>query len=266
MLGEPNRRLFQQAFKASTVLTNDLFDYESDLRNLRWSPFTGGSRCLVEGRLNRRAMAVGALVALALASTGAGGVLTSAPDSGWVVGAVMGCLVVLALGYTVPPLKLSHRGLGELDVAVTHGAGVVVLGWVVQGGSIGHPLPWLLSLLIGLAVLPAIILAGIPDRSADAEAGKRTLPVRLGLRRAVLVALVALGAAVIGAVAAAAWSPAELVLQGLPFVAVPHALVVGGLLLRYLERGAPERRIDGLLATSLTFILWFVVIPALHLI
>lgn len=257
--------LFVVALKSATVLTNDIFDYESDVRNSRWSPFTGGSRCLVEGRLSRTGMGAGAAGALVLAGAGATGTVSASPAPGWILGAVMGVLAILALGYTVPPLKLSHRGLGEVDVAVTHGAGVVVLGWAVQGGSLGSPLPWLVSLLIGLAVLPAIILAGIPDRSADARAGKRTLVVHLGVRRSVVVALAALAGAVAASLVAVAWSPAAPFLGGLPFLAVPHALMVGGLLLRYLERGAPEKRIDGLLAVALLFILWFVAVPTVHL-
>ena len=51
---------------------------------------------------------------------------------------MLGCaysvLAVLALGYTLPPLKLSHRGIGELDVAVSHSAGVIAIGYAVQGG------------------------------------------------------------------------------------------------------------------------------------
>ncbi len=47
----------------STVLTNDLFDYESDRKNVLYGPFTGGSRTLVEGRLTHRQVAAGSIVA-----------------------------------------------------------------------------------------------------------------------------------------------------------------------------------------------------------
>jgi len=42
---------------------------------------------------------------------------------------------LLGLSYTVPPLKLSHRGLGEVTVALTHSAGAILAGYVVQGAA-----------------------------------------------------------------------------------------------------------------------------------
>lgn len=70
----------------------------------------------------------------------------------------------------MPPLKLSYRGLGEIDVAMTHSIGVI---------------------------LPAILLSGTLDLEADA-AGKRTLAVRLGQRQTLhLAGALTLSAAVV---------------------------------------------------------------------
>ena len=38
-------------------------------------------------------------------------------------------------GGTVPPLKFSHRGFGELNVALTHSAGAIMAGYVAHGGG-----------------------------------------------------------------------------------------------------------------------------------
>ena len=177
--------------------------------------------------------------------------------------AVLLPLAALALGYTAPPLRLSHRGLGELDVALTHGPGVVLLGHVAQGGGPLAPLPWLLGLVVGAAVLPAIVLAGIPDRAADAAAGKRTLAVRLGTRGAARLALALLPSSAVGALALAlGLVPLG---PGLALAAAPHAALLAWLLARYLRSGAPDGRIDAVLATALLYIGWFVTVPALDL-
>ncbi len=250
------------ALKSATVLVNDIHDRRSDLLNANWSPFTGGGRSLQEGGLSQDALQRGTAMALTLSVLAGAGLLVLAPNPVGFLGVWL-ILAVLALGYTAPPLQLSHRGLGELDVAATHGPGVVLLGYVSQGGSVLDPLPWALGLLVALAVLPAILLAGIPDRPADLAAGKETLVVRLGAAGATRLALgILLVSAGGSAVMALLLDPLP---WALPLVAAPHALLLTRALLGYLRSGAPERRIDGLMASSLLYIGWFVVIPVVGL-
>jgi 1,4-dihydroxy-2-naphthoate polyprenyltransferase len=252
------------ALKVATVLTNDIYDHGSDARNRNWSPFSGGSRSLHEGGLTLERMWRGVAVALTICALTAAALmfLVEAPLA---LLAVLLPLAVLALGYTVPPLKLSHRGLGEIDVALTHGPGVVLLGHVIQGGGLLAPLPWLLGLVIALAVLPAILLSGIPDRSADAAAGKRTLVVRLGTDGAARLARALLPVSALGALALATAMLGPGLTLVLTLVVLPHAALLAWLITRYRSTGAPERRIDTLMAASLSYIGWFVVLPALHL-
>ena len=251
------------ALKSATVLVNDIHDRHSDARNVNWSPFTGGGRSLQEGGLDVAALRRGAGLALGLSILAGLGLLGLTPNP-LGVAVTWGALAVLAIGYTAPPLKLSHRGLGELDVALTHGPGVVLLGFAVQGGSILDPLPWILGLLVGLAILPAILLSGIPDRPADLAAGKQTLAVRLGAGGAARLALgLTLASAAGAALLAPLMDPRP---RALPLLAIPHALLLALSIGRYLRRGAPERRIDGLMAGSLLYIGWFVVVPVLGLV
>jgi len=251
------------ALKVATVLSNDIFDFESDARNRFWSPFNGGGRSLHEGGFSRAEMWRGVAVALGISAVASGALLLATPEPLRVL-LVLLVLAVLALGYTIPPLKLSHRGLGEIDVALTHGPGVLILGHVAQGGAVFAGLPWLLATVIALAVLPVIILAGVPDRSADHEAGKRTLVVRLGIARSVRLAMGLVAGSALGAVvlsfSALPLSPA------LALIALPHAALLLCQLRRYLDDGAPERRIDPPLVTGLSYIAWFVVVPFVELI
>jgi 1,4-dihydroxy-2-naphthoate polyprenyltransferase len=250
--------------EAATVLSNDLLDLESDRINVNFGPFTGGSRVLVDGRLGlpeaKRAIAV----ALGLALLCAGGVLasTAEPAAG---GGLLLAMATLALGYTVPPLALSHRGLGELDVGLTHATGAILCGFVFQGGALADPAPWLLSVPLALAVLPSIILAGVPDRDADRAIGKGTLAVRLGVRGALALA----GSFTVLASAAALiliWTtPIGGLLAGIEYLAPLHAMLLLILLARQAPHADDLARIDGLMVASLTYMLWFVAVPLRHL-
>ncbi len=246
--------------EVATVFTNDYFDFGSDRRNRNAGPFTGGSRMLVERRLAFGQLRWGSLFTIAAAVT-VFAVLLSRGLSGASCVAV-GLLFILALGYTVPPLKLSHRGLGELDVALTHSVGVIVIGHLLQGGDWTDGLPWMLSLPLFLAVFAAILLSGVPDYEADRAARKRTLVVKFGKAFALKTAIVCVVAAativtlfsVTGMTGAYGWS-----VLAIDF----HAILLGRKLRHCLSRRDPQR-IDGLMALALAYIIWFGAVPLWH--
>lgn len=252
--------------EAATVFLNEWFDFDSDQINRHGGPFTGGSRVLVDGRLDRAAMRKGIAVSI-LGATGVLAFLAAmAPAvSTSTIVAIYTLFAMLALAYTVPPMKLSHRGFGEVDVAITHSAGAIMAGYVAQGSPWSDGVPWLLALPLGLAVLPSILLAGCPDRVADEATGKRTLVVMLGPRRAIRLAMTACLAA-----------PAVALLLSATRMDMSALLgwsVAGGAVhatwlwrrLHQLNAGNLPDRIDGPIVLALTFILWFCVPPLIVL-
>jgi 1,4-dihydroxy-2-naphthoate polyprenyltransferase len=247
--------------EAAAVLANEIYDYRSDVINRNAGPFTGGSRVLVEKRLSTRELGRGTAVALFVAVIAT---VLLVLKSGFAVLLVLGPLSLLALGYTVPPLKLCHRGLGEVTVAATHSAGVILCGYVIQGGLVTHAFPWLLSLPLFLAVLAAIILAGIPDLPADRDAGKRTLSVRIGARPAALAAMLAAVTAAVVAVVMEHWGWLPGLYQGAPFLILPHVVLLCTVLVG-LWKTKPPARIDLPIGCALSYLIWFAAFPLYHL-
>lgn len=243
-----------------TVLANEVFDYSSDAANQNAGPFTGGSRVLVERTLGVRALRAGAVVVLLLAAA-AGAWLTIACPRPAAAIVFLLTAVVLGLGYTVPPLSLCHRGLGELTVGLASGPLPLLFGYAVQGGPLSDPFPWLLGLPLFLAVLQANLLAGLPDHAADRQAGKRSLSVVLGPRAAVFLSMAASILAV--AAFAALWAAGRMRFLS-PFWIAPvaaHAAALIGLQGRHLRSPRLDTRIDRILAASLAYILWFGGLP-----
>jgi 1,4-dihydroxy-2-naphthoate octaprenyltransferase len=248
--------------EASTVFLNEWFDFDSDRRNRNGGPFTGGSRVLVDGRLDHSAMRKGIGIAIMGALTLLITLVAVVPTvSRGSTAAFYALFAVLAVAYTVPPLKFSHRGLGELDVALTHSIGAILAGYVAQGDIWSDSVPWLLSLPLSLAILPSILLAGCPDRDADQAAGKRTLVVMLGKRAAIRLAMAAcLAAPVVAALMLLTWMDMAALLTWTVVGGAIHAVWLWRCLQRLVAKDIPER-IDGPIVLGLTFILWFCVPP-----
>ncbi len=248
--------------EASTVFVNEVYDYSADRSNRRYGPFNGGSRVIIDGRLSAAKLRAGAAAAFASAAAAAL-VLVRATDVAAVPALpTLAVLAVAAVGYTLPPLKLSYRTLGEVDVAVTHGPAVLLCGWLFAGGAPDAAAPWLASVPISLATLPSITLSNVPDRQADATVGKRTIAVRFGRRGALDFAL----AATLASVAAAlVWPLFEASPDGsrlVPLGAVPHGIVLAWLLVRARgDESDVPRRMMRLMIVSLTYVLWFIVPP-----
>jgi len=247
-----------------TILVNEYHDYRSDCLNQNFSIYTGGSRVLVEGKLGFRAVRTAVVLALIL-------IVVSSVILLRLVGTASNASMIiiliglgLGLGYTLPPVKFSYRGTGELVVGATHSIYVILCGFVFQGGPWDHPLPWLLGLPLFFAVISANILAGIPDRKADDAVQKRSVAVIFGPRRAVVLVILFVSFGLLSALYLQYYGITRLPRFWFLLVSA-HALFLIFLLFRLMKSGLYDRRIDQIMGFSLSYVIWFGVLPLLSL-
>jgi 1,4-dihydroxy-2-naphthoate octaprenyltransferase len=232
---------------AGANVINDYYDAISgcDAANTeRQFPFTGGSRFIQNGVLSQRATGLFGYALLA-AVIPAGLWLTAVSDRGLMLIGLAGLAVGWA--YSAPPLKLQSRGMGEF--AITAGWLLVVVGsdFVQRHGFSFTPV----AAGLGFALLVANVLYinQFPDVKADAQAGKRTIVVRLGTGPArwgyALIAVLAYG-----------W-PLLMVLAGrLPALALlsllPAAASIAAARLLWPNAARPGELVPGLKLTILS--------------
>ena len=158
-------------------VANDIFDFRSgaDDANVTPTMFSGGSRVLQYGLMSLKQMWALCLGFYAVAiACGAALVLWRGTGLLWL--GVAG--LAISYFYTAPPVKLVHRGLGELAVALGFGPIMVLGSYWVQTQHYGWR-PLIISIPVALLVMLILYANEIPDRIADARVGKRTLVVRL---------------------------------------------------------------------------------------
>ena len=205
-------------------VTNDIFDTLSGADDANTTPtqFSGGSRVAVYDLVSIRGLSW--LAVGLFAAAGAIGLLLVAITQSLTLLWIGLAGVIVGVAYTAPPLKLVYRGLGEIAVALGFGPIMLLGAYVVQTGELGWE-PFVLSLVPGILIALILYVNEIPDRRSDAEAGKRTLPVRLApdtVRTGYLVAAMAAFAIILGAVVAGLFPWPTLV----ALAAVPIALRV----------------------------------------
>lgn len=171
----------------ATNMLNDNFDFRSgnDLAVTHQNPFAGGGRVLTTGRLRVPVhlgvalgfLGLGALIGLYL-------VLQTNLTLLWIgfVG------VFAAFFYVAPPIRLAHRGVGELFVGLSFGPLVVMGTYFVQTTRLDWG-PLFLSIAFGSLVAAILWINEFPDVEADTSVGKRTLMSRLGYERSTYVYL-----------------------------------------------------------------------------
>ena len=157
-------------------MANDLFDDASgaDAANVTPTPFSGGSRVLQYGLVSRRAV-VTAVVACYGAGIAIGLFLAAA--RGWGLLAIGAVGVAISLAYSAPPLRLVHRGVGELVTALGFGPVTTVGTYYVLARDWSAEALYV-SLPVAVFIALVLYVNEIPDRAGDAAVGKRTLPVR----------------------------------------------------------------------------------------
>ena len=87
--------------------------------------------------------------------------------------------VVAIFFYLGPPLKLSHRGFGEVTIALSYGVFMTMGGFYLQARRMDLSI-FGASILASLFILALTLANEIPDYYQDKLAGKRNIVVRLG--------------------------------------------------------------------------------------
>ena len=105
---------------------------------------------------------------------------------GWGVLVFALCGGAVALSYLMPPIRLSHRGLGEAAIAVGYGPGLTLGGFYLQTGQLSWHVA-VLSLVPGLAMFAIALANEVPDYYGDRLVGKMNLIVRAGRRKGVIL-------------------------------------------------------------------------------
>jgi 1,4-dihydroxy-2-naphthoate octaprenyltransferase len=140
-------------------------------------PYTGGSRFIQTGIMSADGMARLGLSLLGVA--GIAGLLllfSKGPTVLWF--GVAG--VLMAVLYSLGPVRLASIGLGELSVGIAFGVLPVTGAAWLQSGSLGLDV-LLFSIPVSVWVTAILLINEVPDIAADGATGKRTLPVRFGL-------------------------------------------------------------------------------------
>ena len=140
-------------------------------------PYTGGSRFIQNGVMSVAEMSRWGLT-LVLAAVVLGVALALLKGLMIVVFGLVG--VALGALYSLPPFRLASRGLGEVAVATGLGFLPVIGAAWLQTGSV-DAITALVAVPTSMWVAAILLINEVPDIVADQQAGKRTVPVRIGV-------------------------------------------------------------------------------------
>ena len=167
------------AFHIGTNLINDYYDYlfKTDVINKVQTPFSGGTRVIIDGLLRAESVRN---VAIASFAIGFIPLLILSYSIGLPVLllAVTGCFS--GYFYSAPPFKFAYRGLGELFIGLNFGPFILATSYFSQAQAISTD-ALIVSVVMGLFSAAIITVNEFPDYEADKETGKNNLIVRWGL-------------------------------------------------------------------------------------
>jgi len=168
-------------FHIATNVANDYFDYKSgnDAANRSGtSPFSGGSRMVLEGLVSpRKALAVSFIFA-ALGSA-IGLYLNFTTPGNWVL--LFGFTgFILLYSYNGFPLRLVNKGLGEIAIFLGWGPLMVLGAYYVQAQGFSSWWPVIVSIPSGILTTLVLLINEFADKEADVSTGRKTWVILFG--------------------------------------------------------------------------------------
>lgn len=163
------------AIQIGTNFANDYFDHRQGADT---ADRLGPVRAVQAGIVTPRAMLWATCAAFGTAGVASGLLVARA---GWPLAVLGAVSIACGIGYTASRFSLAYLGLGDLFVLIFFGPVAVAGTYYVQALRLPFE-PLLAGLGPGLIAVGILIVNNIRDVTEDAQANKRTLAVRYGLR------------------------------------------------------------------------------------
>jgi 1,4-dihydroxy-2-naphthoate polyprenyltransferase len=166
-------------FHLGADMINEYYDHISgnDALVEIHTPFSGGTRVLEEGKLAPKRVLKMSYLFFSIALIGSM-IIAYLSRIEVLIFAVLG--LISCWGYSAPPLKFSHRGLGEIVIFLNNGLFIICAMYYAIVGEL-HSEIFLPSFFLGFLGFAIILMNEIPDFSADKQVQKNNLVVRLGI-------------------------------------------------------------------------------------
>ena len=166
---------------------NEFIDYKSGVDTFvtpdKRTPFSGGKKTIVEGKLTVEETIIIALVTILVSCAIGLAIVIFREPRVFIVGLAG---VLIAVFYSLPPFKLSYRGFGEIAVGITFGPLIVIGMYLVMTHHVSIDV-LLVSLPIGFLITNVLWINQYPDYEADLKGHKYNLLVRIGKQKGVIV-------------------------------------------------------------------------------
>lgn len=149
-------------------LMADYFDFR---RGQDRAGTLGGSGLLVDGTIPAERIFTGALIAFAIAF------LVGVPlvlSAGWPLALIILAGFVIGAGYSLPPLGLKYRALGDAAVFLAFGVGITLGSYVVQTGHLSW-VPTFYAIPVGMQVAGILHANNLRDIADDRAVRTKTL-------------------------------------------------------------------------------------------
>jgi 1,4-dihydroxy-2-naphthoate octaprenyltransferase len=178
-------------FHIACNVANDYFDFKSGndaLNKNAITPFSGGSRMILDGFVKPKEAVIVSIVFAVLGS--AIGLYLNAISSGNLVLYIGIAALFLVYGYNGFPLRLVNKGLGEIAIFLAWGPFIVLGSYYVQAQNISSFWPWVVAIPSGLLTTLVLLINEFADKEADEATGRKTWVILFGFKPSLLIYII----------------------------------------------------------------------------
>ena len=152
---------------------------------MKYTPFSGDSGAIGEGKLSRQAALWAGLTSLTITASMTA-LLIQKLSNNPVVVLILGLIFIGEFIYAVPPFRLVSSGYGELSMSIVRVGLIPAMAFLMQGHEF-HRLLTMVSFPLTLLHISMLLALEFPDYASDLKLGKKPMLVIVGWQRGMLI-------------------------------------------------------------------------------